>query len=121
MVAFSARRFVWSAMERIRLTAAPIRSAAPVRPTTIAPASSARVTTRSTEDFACRAWRLSSSMEAANSSEPAATASTFRAVWLEDSAVSSACLTTRLIESRIAAMSASMARWPSARRCRSST
>jgi hypothetical protein len=83
----------------------------------IAPASSARVTTLSTDDFARRACRLNSSMEAANSSDPAATAWAFRAVWLAASVVPSAYCTTRLIESWIAAISASMARWPSARRC----
>ena len=50
------------------------------------PASSARTTASSDAAFASTAWRLSSSMEAENSSAPAATAWTLPEVWAAASA-----------------------------------
>ncbi|GJE44183.1 hypothetical protein AEGHOMDF_3370 [Methylobacterium soli] len=121
MVAFSASRFVWSAIDRITVTTSPIFSAAEVRPETIAPASSARRTATSDAIFASVAWRLSSSMEAANSSAPAATAWTLPEVRAAASAVTTAWLLTSDMACVIAPRSTSIMRWPSARRRRSVT
>ncbi|GJE69701.1 hypothetical protein CHKEEEPN_1230 [Methylorubrum podarium] len=112
---------VWSAIERMTETTSPMRSAVAVRPLTMPPASSARVTAASAAILACEAWRLSSEIEAANSSAPAATDWTLLEVTATAAAVSLAWRLTFDIAPVMEPRSASMERWPSARRRRSVT